>query len=77
MDPRLCKVCKEIIPAERVEALPETTVCVKDSVEQPYRAFVEGTARHKGFDVVILKADDPAVAYYEEPYISGEMAAGE
>lgn len=74
MDPKLCKVCKEPIPFERVEVLPETEVCVTHSSELPYRAFVEGSAKHKTFEVVILKADDPAVAYYEDPYITGEMA---
>lgn len=76
MESKLCKVCKEPIPLARVEALPETEVCVNHSNEQPYRAFVEGSARHKGFEVVILKADDPAVAYYDDPYITGEMAGG-
>ena len=30
-DPRFCQRCREEIPAERVEVLPETRLCVKCS----------------------------------------------
>jgi hypothetical protein len=73
MEPKFCKVCKDPIPEARVEALPETETCVKDSTVQPYRAFVEGTTKNKGFNVTILKADDPALAYLDDQYTTGEM----
>lgn len=77
MDPRLCKVCKETIPVERLEALPDTGTCVNHSSEQPYRAFIEGTTKNKGFIVTIMKADDPALAYLDDVDTTGELQGEE
>ena len=80
MEPRLCKVCKDPIPEGRVEALPDTEVCVNHSSEQPYRAFVEGSAKHKGFEVVIVPGTDPILDYLEDvgkQGLTGEMVGGE
>lgn len=77
MDPRLCKVCSEPIPVERLEALPDTATCVNHSSVQPYRAFIEGTCKHKGNELVIMKADDPALAYLDDIGATGEIAGEE
>lgn len=63
---RSCKVCGTIIPTARIEILPETQVCVAHSEEKPKRAFIEGSASHKTWDVVILSGDDPTVRYWED-----------
>ena len=34
----ICEICGKIIPAERLEILPDTTTCVKCSVTEPYNA---------------------------------------
>ena len=77
MDPRFCKVCKDPIPEARIEAIPETETCVNHSSVQPYRAFIEGTTKNKGFNVTIMKADDPALEYLDNPYSAGEIAGEE
>lgn len=61
-----CKACGETIPPERLEALPETKVCVKCSTEAPYRGFVNMTPRHKGTELSITK--DPEAARLMEKY---------
>ena len=37
---RLCKVCEEPIPSNRLAALPHATTCVACSTEQPVRGFM-------------------------------------
>lgn len=63
---RLCKSCNIQIPPARLDALPSTEFCVDHSAEKPKRAFIEGAASHKGWEVVILDSDDPAVSYWED-----------
>lgn len=62
----LCVQCKKEIPAARLEALPETKVCVECSDVKPYRGIIQGSHEHKGYSLEILPADDPAVQYYDE-----------
>lgn len=37
---RLCEFCEIEIPHERLEALPDTTTCVKCSTEEAYHGFM-------------------------------------
>ena len=70
MDATLCRVCKEVIPVERLEILPETVVCVQHSVEQPYRAMIYTSAKHKIVEIVPIRADDPLLDYLGEDGLS-------
>lgn len=63
---KLCLACKKVIPLARLEILPHTDYCVAHSEEKPKRAFIEGAASHKGWDVVILDGNDPTVDYWEK-----------
>lgn len=60
-----CKTCDLIIPQARLDVLPSTEYCVVHSEEKPKKAFIEGAASHKGWEVVILDSDDPIVDYWE------------
>lgn len=63
---RICGACEEVIPLERLEALPETRVCVNCSSERPYRALISGTAKNKGNELIIEKADSDAIRLAED-----------
>lgn len=65
MNSRLCKTCGVQIPQARLEVLPDTDSCVEHSNVRPYRAVVTGTARHKGFEVHVVKEGDPILDYEE------------
>lgn len=63
---KLCKTCKNEIPPERLNILPDTEYCVVHSLTKPKRGFVEGSIKSKNCEVVILDGDDPTVQYWEE-----------
>jgi len=63
----ICAACRETIPPERLEALPETKVCVKCSTVKPYRAVVNVSVKHKIVEVTPVDADDPIFDYIDEP----------
>lgn len=54
---RLCDTCKQLIPLERLEALPHITTCVKHSRESAYvgvNVFAHKTAPQ----VAYVKSDN-------------------
>jgi hypothetical protein len=54
---RKCEECGEIIPAERLEALPDTTTCVKHSHVKKH--FVMPVYSHKTApEMIIVNSDD-------------------
>lgn len=63
---RLCEVCGEAIPKERIRILPDTTTCVKCSQTQPYSraeamsmgALAESDTPHSAGDVEYEFDDD-------------------
>ena len=61
-----CISCYNEIPTERLDAIPNTKVCVKCSDEQPYRAVINVSAKHKIVDVTPVKADSPLFDYLDE-----------
>jgi Prokaryotic dksA/traR C4-type zinc finger len=65
MNSKLCKSCGMQIPQARLDVLPDTEYCVEHSDVKPYRALVTGTARHKGFEVQVVKEGDPILDYQD------------
>lgn len=63
----MCASCREEIPAERLEILPETKVCVKCSSVKPYRAIINVSVKHKIVEVTPAPADDPIFDYIDDP----------
>lgn len=55
---RYCISCNSIIPAGRIEAIPNVTTCVKCSKVKPYVGFMDW--HHKTApEIVILSSENP------------------
>jgi hypothetical protein len=62
-----CILCKKPIPKERLEAIPETEVCVKCSSEVPKLGLVQGSGtigNSKGYGLVIVDGSNKLAQSY-------------
>jgi hypothetical protein len=61
---RTCIICRNVIPLERLLALPETETCVECSKEKKYISTVHGTGSGKGYVLEYYKADNKLAKNY-------------
>lgn len=60
-DIRNCHTCGKVIPAERLEALPDTLTCVDCSTVQKYKGFLVFGHKTGGETVLINPSDKEAL----------------
>lgn len=63
--PKVCKYCNQVIPAERLEALPSTETCVKHSDVVKNKAFMVFGHKTGGQVTIVNGANKEAIRQAE------------